>query len=73
AIIKLNFISLGLRILRFPIFLSTLKFKLSKKIKTKFYLTPELFVPRYALAFPVSVGSHYREIRKQINPFLKKT
>jgi len=21
----------------------------------------------------VSVGSHYREIRKQINPFLKKT
>ncbi|MFQ3258741.1 MAG: hypothetical protein ACI846_002197, partial [Pseudoalteromonas distincta] len=34
---------------------------------------PELFVPRYALLFPVSVGSHYREIRKQINPFLKKT
>ncbi|MGO2373667.1 MAG: hypothetical protein ACTH5C_15100, partial [Pseudoalteromonas prydzensis] len=29
--------------------------------------------PRYALRSAVSVGSHYREIQKQINPFLKKT
>ncbi|WP_237405652.1 hypothetical protein, partial [Pseudoalteromonas mariniglutinosa] len=39
AIKALGFISLGLRMLRFPIFLSTLNFKLSKKSKLKFYST----------------------------------
>jgi len=56
-----------------PYFLeSTLNFKLSfEDLKPKFYLTLCYVAQRLSLLSPVSVGSHYREIQKQINTFFR--
>ncbi|CAD2225979.1 conserved hypothetical protein [Pseudoalteromonas sp. 3J6] len=68
AIKVLNFISLGLRILRFPIFLSTLNFQfLLKDLKAKFYSTHLPFVQRFSLLPAGSVDAHYRDILERVN------
>ncbi|PHN88420.1 hypothetical protein CSC79_17750 [Pseudoalteromonas sp. 3D05] len=68
AIKALCFISLGLRMLRFPIFLSTLNLR---SFNIKFYSTHLPFVQRFSLLPAGSVDAHYRDYQEGVNALFK--